>query len=173
MRRLMIGRLAARSPSAPMSVDLAGRPEGARRLLALASAIPEHEGAAGEGDRPFLLGRIGTRAIATARSAGDALAFVGAVGVGLCRLLAGSARVRRCDLLLLVQGVGTQALPIVSLISSLVGLTLAYVGAVERQAFGAQVYLADLVGVAITRDMAVIMIGVVLAWSPRSRARIR
>jgi phospholipid/cholesterol/gamma-HCH transport system permease protein len=100
-----------------------------------------------------------------------ALAVVGAVR--LSRLLTGSARDQRSDLLLLAQDVGAEALPIVSLISSLVGVILAYVGAVEPQAFAAQVYVADLVGVAITRETGAMAMGVVMQWSPRSCARIR
>jgi len=95
------------------------------------------------------------------------------VGIGLCRLPTWPARVPRSELLLRVLDVGAQALPIVSLISSAVGLILAYIGAVERQVFGAQVYVADLIGVAITREMGAMMIGVVTAWSPLSCARIR
>jgi phospholipid/cholesterol/gamma-HCH transport system permease protein len=55
------------------------------------------------------------------------------------------------------------ALPIVSSISLLVGLILAFIGAVQLRQFGAQIYVADLVGIAVTREMAAVMTAIVLA----------
>ena len=146
-----------------MSVDVAGLPDGARRLLALASATPERTEAGMQGDRLSVLDRVGARAVATWRSAIDALAFLGEAGVGLSRFVRGSARFRRSDLLLSLREVGAQALPIVSLISFLVGVILAYVGAMQLRAFGAQLYVADLVSVAMTREMGAMMTAVVMA----------
>jgi phospholipid/cholesterol/gamma-HCH transport system permease protein len=143
-------------------VDLVGLPEGARRLLALASATPEPTERPG-GDRPSMLGRIGSSAITAARSAVEVLAFIGEACVGVLRLLTGRARFQRSELLLVVQEVGAQALPIVSLITFLVGVILAYVGAVQLRAFGAQAYVADLVSVAMTREMGAMMTAVVMA----------
>jgi len=145
-----------------MHVDFVGLPEGARRLLALASATPEHTEHPG-GDRPSMLGRVGSSAIAAARSAVEVLAFIGEACVGVLRLLTGRARFQRSELLLVVQEVGAQALPIVSLITFLVGVILAYVGAVQLRAFGAQAYVADLVSVAMTREMGAMMTAVVMA----------
>src|SRR5207247_4777065 len=59
--------------------------------------------------------------------------------------------------------VGAQALPIVSLISFLVGIILAYVGALQLRQFGAQVYVADLVGIAMTREMGAMMAAIIMA----------
>jgi phospholipid/cholesterol/gamma-HCH transport system permease protein len=56
-----------------------------------------------------------------------------------------------------------QALPIVSLISFLVGVILAYVGAIQLRTFGAQVYVADLVGIAMTREMGAMMAAIIMA----------
>src|SRR5262249_27753229 len=53
-----------------MSVDVAGLPDGARRMLALASATPEHTEAGMRGDRLSVLGRLGARAVAAWRAAG-------------------------------------------------------------------------------------------------------
>ncbi|MBF0232207.1 MAG: ABC transporter permease [Desulfamplus sp.] len=55
------------------------------------------------------------------------------------------------------------ALPIVSLISCLVGLILAFVGAVQLVMFGAQIYVASLVGIAMIRVMGAVMAGVIMA----------
>ena len=145
-----------------MSVDVDGLPDGARRLLALLDTTPEREGA-GRHDRPSLLARIGAPTVVAARSTVDVLTFIGDACVAMARLLTGRARVRRRDVLLVVQEVGARALPIVSLVSSLVGVILAYVGATQLRTFGAQVYVADLVSVAMTREMGAMMTAVVMA----------
>jgi phospholipid/cholesterol/gamma-HCH transport system permease protein len=84
-----------------------------------------------------------------------------AIAVG--RLLRGAARFRRVDLGLMLQHSGADALPIVTLISLLVGLILAFVGAVQLEQFGAAVYVADLVGIAMTREMGAMMTAIVMA----------
>jgi phospholipid/cholesterol/gamma-HCH transport system permease protein len=53
--------------------------------------------------------------------------------------------------------------PIVSLISFLIGLILAFVGVLELALFGAEVYVADLVGIAMVREMGAIMTGIIMA----------
>jgi phospholipid/cholesterol/gamma-HCH transport system permease protein len=62
-----------------------------------------------------------------------------------------------------VQQVGAQALPIVSLISVLVGLILAFVGAVQLEQFGADVFIANLVGLGMVRDMGAMMAAIIMA----------
>jgi phospholipid/cholesterol/gamma-HCH transport system permease protein len=146
-----------------VEVDRAGLPEGVRRLLALATAVPERKDTAGAARRPSLLARIGTATLQTGRDANAMLAFLGEVSVSFARLLVGRARYRRSDFLLILQEVGAQALPIVGLISFLVGVILAYVGAVQLRQFGAQVYVADLVGIGMTREMGAMMAAVIMA----------
>ena len=73
------------------------------------------------------------------------------------------ARYRASDLWLLIQQCGVEALPIVTLISFLVGVILAFVSAVQLKQFGAQIYVADLVGVAMTREMGALMSAILMA----------
>ena len=73
------------------------------------------------------------------------------------------AQYRKSDLGLVLESCGGQALPIVSLICFLVGLILAFIGAIQLKLFGAQIYVADLVGIAMVRLMAAIMTGIVMA----------
>src|SRR5574341_384384 len=144
-------------------VDTGGLPEGARRLLALAAAVPERAGARKQAARPWLLENVGASAVEFYSSAGEMLAFIGAAFVALLRLLIGKAQFRRADLLLVIQQAGYEALPIVSLINLLVGLILAFVGAVQLRLFGAQIYVADLVGIAMVRVMGAVMTGIIMA----------
>jgi phospholipid/cholesterol/gamma-HCH transport system permease protein len=123
------------------------------------------------------LARVGIATLEAARGASATLVFVGETSIALARAVVGRARYRRSDLLLVLQEVGAQALPIVSLISFLVGVILAYVGAMQLRQFGAQIYVADLVGIGMTREMGAMMAAVIMAGrtgaafaSPRSNS---
>jgi len=146
-----------------IETDQAGLPEGVRRLLALATAVPEREGAARKTKRISLLARIGTDTIAAVRAAKEMLIFLGEAVVAFLMLLRGKARFRRSDLTLIIQECGANALGIVALITFLVGLILAFMGAIQLRQFGAQIYVADLVGIGMTREMAALMAGIIMA----------
>jgi phospholipid/cholesterol/gamma-HCH transport system permease protein len=79
------------------------------------------------------------------------------------KFLRGKASFRRIDLLLLIEECGAQSLPIITLISVLVGLILAFVGAVQLKLFGAQIYVANLVAIAMAREMGALMTGIIMA----------
>ena len=144
--------------------DRQALPEGLRRLLDLAEAVPEKKGAArSEAEREPLLARLGNAAINFSESAADMLSFLGEATIALAKALAGRARFRRFDLVVLIQDCGADALPIVTLISFLVGTILAFVGAVQLQQFGAAIYVADLVGIAMVREMGAMMTGIIMA----------
>jgi phospholipid/cholesterol/gamma-HCH transport system permease protein len=91
------------------------------------------------------------------------VSFVGEAALGFGQLLRRPRKFRWKDCLDQMQQVGAMALPIVSLISFLIGLTLAYQAAVELRQFGADIYVADLVGLSIVREMGPMMTAVILA----------
>ena len=64
---------------------------------------------------------------------------------------------------MLIQECGAQALPIVTLICFLVGAILAFIGAVQLAMFGAQIYVANLVGMAMTLEMGAMMTAIIMA----------
>lgn len=97
------------------------------------------------------------------RAGRDVLAFIGEAMLVLGKFFTGRARYRRQDFWLTVQEVGVNALPIVTLISFLVGLIMAFVGAVQLQQFGATIYVANLVGLAMVREMGAMMTGIIMA----------
>jgi phospholipid/cholesterol/gamma-HCH transport system permease protein len=140
-----------------------GLPDGARRLLKLAAAVPERAGARKEARKQTFLDLIGEKSIVLWRSTGEMVAFFGEASVAVGRLLTGRASFRRSDLVLLLQECGAQALPIVSLISLLVGLIFAFVGAIQLKMFGAQIFVADVVGIAMVRIMGAVMTAVIMA----------
>lgn len=146
-----------------LALDPAGLPEGAQRLLKLATSVPERQGARRGGKRPDFLTLVGTESIALWNSMGEMIGFLGASVQSFGRLLIGRARYRRVDLLEVIQDCGAAALPIVALISFLLGLILAFVGAIQLQQFGAQIYVADLVGIAMAREMGAIMTAIIMS----------
>jgi phospholipid/cholesterol/gamma-HCH transport system permease protein len=160
---LVLDRIEALCRGRGVPVELAGLPEGAHRLLALADAVPEKRDARPPGTRPPWLVRVGQAATAGGRGARESIAFLGDTTLAFARLLRGQATFRARDIALVVQECGPQALPIVTLINFLVGLIIAFVGAVELQKFGATIYVADLVAIATVRELGCIMTGIIMA----------
>jgi phospholipid/cholesterol/gamma-HCH transport system permease protein len=146
-----------------ITLEITGLPEGVKRLLHLASVVPEQKGASQKKKtRPFLY-VVGESAILFARSTVQLLSFIGETALSLLNLIQGKARFRRIDLLLFIEECGANSLPIVTLISVLVGLILAFVGVVQLKLFGAQVYVANLVAIAMAREMGALMTGIIMA----------
>jgi phospholipid/cholesterol/gamma-HCH transport system permease protein len=138
-------------------------PDGLRRLLELAEAVPKKKGARKEDVEAPFFQRVGNMTIGVALSLGEMLNFLGEMTLTFIRLFRMRVRFRAVDLLLLIQQCGAQALPIVTLISFLVGVILAFVGAVQLKQFGAQIYVADLVGIAMIRELGAMMTGIIMA----------
>jgi len=146
-----------------LTEDRGGLPSGLARLVALAEAVPERAGARrGEESAP-ILARIGSSGIAAAAAATDYINFTGQCAIAFARLLLGRARFRRADFVEVLQQCGSQALGIVSLIAFLFGAILAFMGAVQLQQFGASIYVADLVGIGMAREMGAIVTAIIMS----------
>ena len=156
-------RLAALGAESNIAVSLAGLPAGIQKLFKLATAVPERKGARRTATALSILVQTGNATLHAWHELGEMLGFIGEEIIGLGRLVRRKARFRRSDLLELIQACGAQALPIVSLISVLVGLILAFVGAVQLRQFGAQIFVADLVGIATVREMGAMMTAIIMA----------
>jgi phospholipid/cholesterol/gamma-HCH transport system permease protein len=146
-----------------VALDATALPTGLHNLLDLAVAVPERAGARKELSTPPFLERLGAHALAVVAKAGETLSFLGSMTLASVQLVRRNARYRASDLWLLIQQCGGEALPIVTLISFLVGVILAFVGAVQLKQFGAQIYVANLVGVAMTREMGALMSAILMA----------
>jgi phospholipid/cholesterol/gamma-HCH transport system permease protein len=156
-------RVGALCAERAIPLDLTGLPGGLANLVNLARAVPERTGTGkGGAGEPFLV-RLGEGALAKVKSGGQQVAFLGEVGIAIWRLLRGRAVFRRQDLLLFMRACGPQAFGIVAVINLLIGMILAFIGAVQLQRFGAGIYVANLVGIAVVREMAAVMTGIVLA----------
>ena len=145
-----------------ITVDRSGLPEGVRKLLDLAAAVPERD-TKRDGEPQSFLERVGRSAIGVWLGALEMITFVGEASRALARAAVGRARFRRVDLLLNIQEAGASALGIVSLISFLIGLILAFVGSIQLRQFGAQIYIADLVAIGMAREMGAMMAAIIMA----------
>jgi phospholipid/cholesterol/gamma-HCH transport system permease protein len=146
-----------------ISIARSTLPEGVRRLLELAAAVPERQEARRREAQDALLARIGKWGLGVIEAAAEMLRFIGEAFLAFLQLLRGRASFRASDLALLLQECGAQALPIVTLISFLVGAILAFIGAVQLQQFGAQIYVANLVGLAMALEMGAMMTAIIMS----------
>ncbi len=147
-----------------VEVEQSGLPEGTRGLLDLAQAVPERgKKEESPAARDSLLEQIGRDAVAFLETAGTFFVFFWQVFIALGRFLIGKTKVRRRDLFLNMQEVGVRGLPIISLITFLVGIILAYVSAAQLAEFGAKIYVAHVVGVGMAREMAPMMTAIIVA----------
>lgn len=146
-----------------LPVDDSQLPEGLRQLLTLAFAVPAQEGTARSPQKQDFLVSVGEKFLQVPVAIHNSVVFLGEVSISLSRFVRGKADMRLRDVLDAMQDCGINSLPIISLTSLLFGLILAFVGAVQLTQFGAQIYVAGLVGIGMLRVMGAIMVGVVMA----------
>ena len=97
------------------------------------------------------------------RSTHSLEAWLTGLALALAVLLRGRARFRGSDLLETLRACGPDALPVVGLLTGLLGMTFAFLGATQLKMFGAQIFVADLVAIGTVREMAPLICGLILA----------
>lgn len=147
----------------PAMPSLEGLPPNLRGLMELALAVPEESDASQKTAEPSEIKKLGKISLRVWDGILSVAEFTGQSMLALGRFVTGRARFRSRDFWMIVQECGAQALPIVSLISFLVGLILAFVGNVQLASFGASLYVADLVGIAMVREMGVVMTAIIMS----------
>jgi phospholipid/cholesterol/gamma-HCH transport system permease protein len=110
-----------------------------------------------------LLATIGKQAWGGLENMSGMLAFVGESAVALLRLLANPKRIRWRTILHNMQSAGFEALPIVGLLSFLMGVVIAYQGADQLQRIGANIFIADLVGLSMLRELSPLLTAIIIA----------
>jgi phospholipid/cholesterol/gamma-HCH transport system permease protein len=112
---------------------------------------------------PGLLIRIGGGFWHTLRSLSEILAFIGETAIILLHAVIQPRRIRWRPILHNLQSAGFEALPIVGLLSFLMGLVIAYQGADQLQRFGANIFIADLVGLSMLRELSPLLTAIIVA----------
>jgi phospholipid/cholesterol/gamma-HCH transport system permease protein len=146
-----------------VEADESALPEGARRLIALSLAVAERSDAQRQDVKHGFLARIGNQAIDAWQATLELVSFTGELMLSLGRFATGRATYLRQSLFVYIQEAGAEALPIVALISLLIGMIFAFVGVMQLQLFGAGIFTADLVAVAMIREISAIMTAIIIA----------
>jgi len=129
----------------------------------LAQLAQSHEKSVPRDRAETFLAAVGRETLDALRKGREFFAFVGECALSLARLARRPRRFRWADCVAQMQQCGAMALPIVSLVSILVGMTLAYTAALILRQYGGDIYVADLVGLSMLREMGALMTGIVLA----------
>ncbi len=113
--------------------------------------------------RQHLLNRIGQSTWQGVSGLTGMLAFIGETAIILVRSVMQPHRIRWRPILHNLQSAGFEALPIVGLLSFLMGLVIAYQGADQLQRFGANIFIADLVGLSMLRELSPLLTAIIVA----------
>lgn len=160
---LVILQLKRMADSHGVRLELAGMPDHVRDLLDFLRVDDPPRPAGAKRTRPDILTRFGMKTIQVWDQAVSHVSFVGEVTVTLLSLVRHPGMLRLGDTVLYMQRVGVDALPIVGLISFLLGLIMAFMSAVQLQQFGANIYVASLVALAMVRELGPIMTAILVA----------
>jgi phospholipid/cholesterol/gamma-HCH transport system permease protein len=143
-----------------ISMDISGLPDGARKLHAIATAVAPIETPPQFHSHWLQLKDWGSSLVS---SIVNFCSFIGEFFIALGMLVRGKSNTRARDFFYFVEQVGPKALPIVTLLSVLMGMILAYMGAIQLRQFGAEIYVANLVAIGTVREMGVLMTGIIMA----------
>jgi phospholipid/cholesterol/gamma-HCH transport system permease protein len=113
--------------------------------------------------RPGLAEEVGKAAVDICQDIHSLVSFVGELGAALVWAVSHPRKVRWQDTFRVAEAAGVDALPIVALISFLMGLIMAFQAAIPLRQFGADIFVANLVGLAMLRELGPLMTAIILA----------
>lgn len=145
-----------------VAFDLSGLPESLRRLLVLERGEPAAPSPDNNPARSAFIERVELLSLRLGSAFRSIEDLVGLIVLSIKPAFTKRLYARAADVRLLLHECGSRALGIVALVSSLIGAILAFVGAVQLRRFGAEIYVANLVGVAVVREMAAVMTAIVM-----------
>lgn len=137
------------------------RPEFDALLQLVASRSAHTEPAPSQ--KTSLLEHIGRRVWRNLETLPDMLAFVGESAMALLHSLAQPRRLRWRAILYNLQTAGFEAMPIVGLLTFLMGVVISYQGSDQLQRFGADIFIVDLVGLSMVRELAPLLTAIIIA----------
>ncbi|MFO1185590.1 MAG: MlaE family lipid ABC transporter permease subunit [Bauldia sp.] len=163
----LISRLWHELTSAGAQVTLTGVSENARRLIQAVeapapTAAPPATALQKGGDVP-VLSAVGRRVVDAFDDFVGGLSLLGGAARGLARALLNPSRFRPTSIVYHLDRTGLQAVPIVTLISFLIGGIIAQQGAFQLQRFGADLFVVDLVGILVLREIGVLLTAIMIA----------
>jgi phospholipid/cholesterol/gamma-HCH transport system permease protein len=162
---LLVRRLRDQLSQPRRNVDLTGLQEKHAALLERVMLAGEIEPLEAERRRSFFewVERVGRASCDAYREAADLLDFLGVMAVSVCRSIVRPTRIRFISVFSHIERVGFNALPIVGLLSFLIGIVVAYQGTYQLRRFGAEIFTIDLLGVSVLREMGILLAAIVIA----------
>ncbi len=145
-----------------ISVDLSALPEGLQSLIDLAFKVDRKPTTSVKNKTTFLE-KLGDSTISAYTSFNSGLDFILDALSSLGRLITRRAVMRPIDFQFALEDCSYKSFSIVALISFMVGLIFGFVGALQLKMFGAQIYVASLVAIAMVRVMGAVMTGIIIA----------
>jgi phospholipid/cholesterol/gamma-HCH transport system permease protein len=149
-----------------VAITLRGlRPEFARLMDVVAQHVTEQATQPVPAAKvlPTALERIGQSTAAALEQAVALLSFVGESAMAFATCIKHPARLRWRPILFNIRSAGFDALPIVGLLSFLLGIVVAYQGADQLRQYGANIFVADLVGLSMLREFAPLITAIIIA----------
>lgn len=161
----MIANLQARLQKDGVALEITGcSPERKALIDTVTAAMPAEHGieAPPRGFVPWLTG-LGAKTVGLFKSMGSFLSFIGLVLHRMAGTLVRPHRLRGISLVSQMQEVGLNAVPIVALMGFLIGIVLAFQGAVQLRQFGAEVFVVDLIAVSVLRELGILLTAIIVA----------
>ena len=159
----MLAALSDPSRDAGVPITLCGAKPEATALMELYATRDFEARRAWAGQEAGLLERIGEATTTLIREGFGVLSFLGQLTFSLLSLAKRPRNARWRDVPGLVQRTGADGVPITLLINFLIGLIIALQSALQMRRFGAEVFVADLVGLSITRELGPLMTAILVA----------
>ena len=162
---LILQKLQSRLEANDVPVEIAGLSDDHRPLLEYAASITKADALTEPAHHPLLamVERLGRGAVAACHEARNLTNFLGMAVVSAFRNLLNPGKIRFVSIISHIEQTGLNALPIVGLLSFLIGVVLAFQGADQLTRFGADIFTINLLGVSIFREMGVLLTAIVVA----------
>lgn len=146
-----------------IAFDQSSLPDGLKRLIKLMATEGEKiEPTTDDRLQGNIIEHVGKWAMNSWQACIETVQYIGEIAISIGRVISGRGHIRFRDILVVIQEASIEALPIVGLIAFLVGFILAFVGAVQLRKFGATIYVADLVGLGMVREMGAMMTAIIM-----------
>jgi len=159
----VLQRLRASLERGQHPVELCGLPPKAAGLLELVQGTAMKVEAVPRKVQPRVLEELGRRGVKVAARGIGLLAFIGEMGAAWLRQIRNPRHIRWKEIAQSLGEAGPKALPIVGLLAFLLGIVIAYQGGIQLRQYGASLFIADLVGLSMVRELAPMITAIIVA----------
>ncbi len=159
----LVVRLVRHAQKCNITLDTSAMPDGLQKLMHMSFKEHVNEDVPHKTLSQGFFGRLNAYLESIPDSIGKFLDFFGEICLGVGRFFRGNADIRAADFWDAVEECGIKSLPIIAITNILFGLILAFVGAIQLTQFGAESFVAPLVGIGMLRVMGAVMVGIIMS----------